>query len=131
MLLPADVADKLEVPLLQMLAGVAVTGAGAAGNAATETVAVTEPAHPLPFVMVYVIREDPEETPVTTPLEASMMATPGELLLQVPPEVELPRVVVNPAHTDVVPVMADNPGSEFTVSDCCAVFVPPQPPVMV
>ena len=43
----------------------------------------------------------------------------------------LAKVVVLPTQTSVVPVMAARVGSALTVIDCCAVFVPLQPPVMV
>ena len=64
--------------------------------------------------------ELPADFPVTSPEEASMVATPVEALLQTPPDVVLARVVVNPLQIVVVPVMAANTGRAFTVSDCCA-----------
>ena len=77
------------------------------------------------------ITDVPAATPVVTPLDASMVAMLAEPLLQVPPDTELPKVVVDPAHTVRVPVMDDKDGSGLTVNDCCAVFVPPHPPVIV
>ena len=77
------------------------------------------------------ITDVPAATPVVTPLDASMVAMLAEPLLQVPPDTELPKVVVDPAHTVRVPVMDDKDGSGLTVNDCCAVFVPPHPPVFV
>ena len=78
------------------------------------------------------IVDTPVATPVTTPLDEPIVATDVVPLLQVPPEVALPRVVVRPMHTFGVPVIAGNAGSAFTVRDCCAVLVPPlQPPVIV
>ena len=73
----------------------------------------------------------PADTPVTIPVDASTVATEGEPLVHVPPAVVFARVVVVPTHADVIPVMTVNTGGAFTVSDCCAVTVPPQPPVMV
>ena len=73
----------------------------------------------------------PEATPVTRPVVTSTVAIPVALLLQVPPERVLPRVVVKPWQTVVVPVIAEGAGSAFTVSDCCAEVVPPHPPVTV
>ena len=61
------------------------------------------------------ISDVPAETPETTPL-GSMVATPVEALFQVPPEVELAKVVVEPMQTDVVPVMALKMGKAFTVT---------------
>ena len=54
----------------------------------------------------------PAETPVTT-LEEFTVAMALLLLLHVPLVVPSPRVVVDPAHTVVVPVMANGIG--FTV----------------
>ena len=52
MLLPVDVAARFEVALAQTVAGVAVAGVGAEGNADTETDEVTELVQPLPLVTV-------------------------------------------------------------------------------
>ena len=68
---------------------------------------------------------------MATPLDASMVAMLVEPLLQVPPETELPRVVVDPTHTVRIPDMDDRAGSEYTVNDCCLEVVPPHPPVIV
>ncbi len=57
----------------------------------------------------------PAETPLTTPVEAPTVATPVALLLQVPPEVELANVVVDPTQMEVVPVMAAKTGNGLTV----------------
>jgi len=70
-----------------------------------------------------VITDVPAVTPVTTPVEAFMVATPVVALLQVPPEVEFPRVVVNPAQTDRLPVMAAKTGNGFTVTVAVTVRV--------
>ena len=42
MLLPVDVAFKFDVPLMQTVAGLALTEVGADGNVETKTVVVTE-----------------------------------------------------------------------------------------
>jgi hypothetical protein len=64
----------------------------------------------------------PAVTPVITPA-VLMVATDGVLLLHVPPVVVLLTVVVSPAHTCSVPVMAA--GSGFTVT--VAVRIQPVP----
>ena len=63
----------------------------------------------------------PAVTPVTTLVELLIVATALLLLVQVPPAVTSPSVVVKPIHTLAVPVMA--PGIGFTVM----VFVILQP----
>ena len=73
---------------------------------------VVETKQPVPIV--YFINEVPAETPVTIP-PASMVATPVVPLLQVPPGVISPRLVVEPAHTVVVPVIAAGNGLTVTV----------------
>ena len=55
----------------------------------------------------------PAATPVTMP-DVPIVATPVLLLAHVPPLVVEDRVVVDPAHTEVVPVIAA--GSAFTVT---------------
>ncbi len=54
----------------------------------------------------------PALTPVTTP--DTTVATPPALLVHVPPLVVEARVVVDPTHTDAVPVIAA--GGAFTVT---------------
>lgn len=49
----------------------------------------------------------PAEAPLTTPLEAPIVATAGLLLLHVPPVTALLSVVVPPTQIVVVPVIAD------------------------
>jgi hypothetical protein len=67
---------------------------------------------------------DPAATPVTTPVVGSTDAVPEAALDQLPPVVALAKVVVNPAQTDVVPVMAA--GAVFTViDDVAALQTPP------
>jgi hypothetical protein len=119
-LLPVEVALRLAAVPAQRLAGLAVTEVGLAGKAETFTVVVTELEQPLALVYEYVMTELPADLPVTRPEEASMVATPVEALLQVPPDVVLLRVVVNPLQIVVVPVMAANTGRAFTVSNSWA-----------
>ena len=57
--------------------------------------------------------EVPPETPVTTPLPETTVATDEVLLVQVPPPASL-NAVVKPAHTVAVPEIAD--GNGLTVS---------------
>jgi hypothetical protein len=75
------------------------------------TVMVVETKQPVPIE--YFIVEVPAETPVTMP-PASTVATPVVPLLQVPPAVISLRLVVEPAHTSVVPVNAAGNGSTVT-----------------
>lgn len=48
----------------------------------------------------------PARTPVTIPETVPTVATPGLLLLHVPPGVVIPKVIDDPAHTTGVPLMA-------------------------
>jgi len=57
----------------------------------------------------------PAETPETIPLDEPTVETGVLLLLQVPPEVRSPSVVVMPWQTANVPVIADGPA--ITVTD--------------
>jgi hypothetical protein len=66
-----------------------------------------------PVPSMYVIIDVPPETPVTTPVEEPIAALPL-LLLQVPPDEVLLRVVVSPAQTTVVPDIVA--GNGFTVT---------------
>lgn len=65
-------------------------------------------------------------TPLTMPVDEPTVALPL-LLVQVPPPTSV-KVVVAPAHTVVLPVMAD--GKVFTVTTAVAAALP-QPLVMV
>ena len=90
---------------------------------------------PQPPVIVYIILHVPAPTPVTNP-EALTVATEALLLLQapVPPPRTTPVVVyvaVAPIHSGVVPVTDVILAFGIIVTACCAVFVPPQPPVIV
>ena len=68
--------------------------------------------------------------PVTNPPDV-IVAMEGLLLLQVPPVVALPSVVVVPAHSVVVPVMAATDGAPLTVRLPVPVAVQPAALVMV
>ena len=56
------------------------------------------------------------ETPVTTPVPATTVATAGVALLHVPPAVASANVVVKVAHTLVVPVITAGNGLTVTVA---------------
>ena len=60
----------------------------------------------------------PDDTAVTIPVEELMIATPVLPLVHVPPPASL-KVVVKPAQTVAVPVMAD--GNGFTVTTIVAI----------
>ena len=65
----------------------------------------------------------PVAMPVTIPVEEATIATLVLPLLHTPPPTELLNVVVLPAHTVVVPVIAD--GTELTVSATVLRHPPP------
>ncbi len=80
--------------------------------------------------------EVPAEIPVTTPVDEFTVATAVLLLLQVPvpppKTTELAKKVVDPEiHIGLDPVTEAILALGLIVIDCCAVFVPEQPPVMV
>ena len=56
-----------------------------------------------------------ELTAVTDPLEEFTVATPGALLVHVPPEVASLKVVVSPTQTAAVPVIAAGNGLTVTI----------------
>ena len=56
----------------------------------------------------------PAATPVTTPV-VLIVATEVLLLLHVPPAVASVKLVVNPIHTDAVPVMVAGKGLTVAV----------------
>ncbi len=58
----------------------------------------------------------PAATPVTVPVEF-MVATAVLLLAQVPPEVASERAIVDPAHTELAPVIAAGNGLTVMVAD--------------
>ena len=95
-----DPAHSVRVPVI------------AAGRGLTVTVAVRK--HPVGSV--YDITEVPDDTPVTTPVAGSTVATAGVALLHVPPAVASPNVVVDPTHTERVPVIAAGNGLTVTVA---------------
>jgi hypothetical protein len=72
----------------------------------------------------------PAATPVTTP-EALTVATEVLEEDQVPPAVTSARVVVDPAQTVVVPVIAATTGRALTVTVAVEVEVQPEPFVTV
>lgn len=57
----------------------------------------------------------PVVTADSTPLAEPIVATPVLLLLQVPPDVLLAKVVDEPTHTDVAPLMDDGPAVTVTI----------------
>jgi hypothetical protein len=67
----------------------------------------------------------PCATPVTTPVAASTVATPGAVLVHVPPLFPLElKLMVDETHTDDKPLMAPASGSELTVTTIPAVDEP-------
>jgi hypothetical protein len=70
------------------------------------------------------------ETPVTTPEVDATVATPGALLLQVPPEVALVNQIVEPDATVLGPLMEAVVGKGLTNISAVAAAVP-QPLVTV
>ena len=58
----------------------------------------------------------PAATPVTTPVEALTVAVAVLDDVQTPPAVTSESVVVAPAHTDVVPVIAATVGKALIVT---------------
>ena len=76
-------------------------------------------------LIVYVIVTMPSVMPVTVPVDEPIVATPGLLLLQTPPEVASVNVVVIPTHTLVVPPIAAGFGLTVTV------VVTKDPPIKV
>ena len=58
--------------------------------------------------------EVPAATPLTTPVPGTTVATVVILLLQVPPPASL-NVVVEPAHTDAIPVIDEGKALTVTV----------------
>ena len=58
----------------------------------------------------------PAATAVTTPVDALIVATLGDALVHIQPEVVLDNVVVAVEHFGVVPVIAATIGNGFTVT---------------
>src|SRR6478735_8229669 len=109
-------AHTLVVPLMAATVGIALT----------VTVVVDVPTQPF-VVTVYEMMLVPAVTPLTTPL-LSIVATDSLLLLHTPLAVASLKVVVNPAHTLVVPLIAATTGIALTV--IVVVLVPTQPLVV-
>ena len=72
----------------------------------------------------------PDDTPLTIPVEPTV-ATDVVPLVQVPPVVVLLSVVVEPAHTLIVPVIADTVGNGLTVIVAITDVTQPKPLVTV
>ena len=72
-----------------------------------------------PVAREYVIVDVPANTPVTTPVEISIVAIPVLPLVHAPPPVASLKAVVKPAHTVLVPVMGD--GNGLTVTTLVAI----------
>jgi hypothetical protein len=86
----------------------------AAGSGLTVTILVSwQPPAPI----VYVTSHVPADMPLTTPEPKPMVAMPGQATLQVPPAGEPMAVVVDPAHTCKVPVMAVGSGLMSTTTE--------------
>ena len=66
----------------------------------------------------------PADTPVSMPVEASILATEVLLLVQVPPAAASVRVMVDPVHTDPGPVIVPADGNGLTVINVVAIPVP-------
>ena len=58
----------------------------------------------------------PPATVVTTPVPGAIIATRVLLLLQVPPGTSAVKVVVEPAHKMVVPIIVEAGGTIVTVA---------------
>jgi hypothetical protein len=72
--------------------------------------------------VVYVMSAVPALIAATSPVDMLMVATEALPLLHVPPVTGLLSVVVDPSHSNNVPVMA--PGVVLTVIDFVATPVP-------
>ncbi len=112
--LPGLVASNDDGVPAQTAAGVA--DAVTVGEGLTLTEVVIEPTHPLTSVTVYVMTVLPLVMPVTNPA-ASIVATPGLLLVQTPPPVASVNVIVLPAQTLDRPPMAAIVGGGLTVTE--------------
>jgi hypothetical protein len=75
--------------------------------------------HPFAFVKVYVINADPAEIPVISPVIEFTVAMDALALVQTPPAVALDKVVVEPTHVVLVPVIAVSTGSALTFTVVC------------
>ena len=70
----------------------------------------------------------PAATPVTRPVEVSMVATAGALLVHLPPEMVEAKVDVLFTQISCVPLSVPAVGAAVTVTVCVAVALA-QPPV--
>ena len=125
---PVVASLKVAVAPAQMVVVVPVIAA-IVGIAFTVFIAVTVVLQPVdPSVTLYPIVAVPAVRPVTMP-DVLIVAVAGALLLQVPPGVASLRVVVLPAHSLAVPVIAATagPASVVNVVDAEAV----QPAILV
>ena len=66
----------------------------------------------------------PAATPDTIPVFVPTVATDSVLLLQVPPDTLLLRLMVDPAHTEVAPLIVPAFAGGFTVTVADAVVDP-------
>ncbi len=82
-----------------------------------------------PVDPVYVIVAVPAEIPVTTPVVLPTVATPGALLVHVPPGVASVNVIVEPTHTADGPAITA--GNAFTVITLVVEQPPPNEYVIV
>ena len=110
---PAFAVNTTEPPAQKVVGPATLMDAEA--PAFTIIAAVADDVHPLAFVTLYVIVEEPAAIPVTTPVVLTVATV---LLLEdhVPPVVELANVVDNPVHTFVAPVIEATTGAGFTVT---------------
>ena len=92
-----------------------ITAIVAVGNGFTVTVVEAVFVHPLAFVILNVIVAVPAVTPVTTPV-ALTTATAEFEVDQVGFKLVVANVVVEPTHTEVIPVIAFAVGNGFTVT---------------
>ena len=99
------------------------------GSGLTVITELTLVLHPL-VVTVYVMVLVPELTPVTTPL-ALTVATAVLLDVHTPKAVALVKVVVEPAHTVVDPVIDATTGNALIVTVVVTELIQPEPFVTV
>lgn len=116
-----DVLPLVHVPPLTELESVVLRPAHTMGMPAIvagpgTTVTTVVAAHPVPSE--YVISVVPADMPSTAPLVEPMVATDVFPLVQVPPEMELVRVIAEPEHTLPGPPML--PGALVTVTTAVA-----------
>jgi hypothetical protein len=122
---PLTVFVSVIVNPVHTIEGPLIVPADSAGFTVTTVVADAE--HPKPLVTLYDIVDVPIATPDTIPDVVPTVATAGVLLLHVPPVVALDSVVVEPAQTFNVPVIAATVGLAFTDTTAVTVAVQPKP----